>query len=343
MQRSIRNDEIQRERSRGCRVRGSRTRPPVKHTFVMAVVAATVQVLATAAGAELNLITPCRVFDSRTVEDGPALVGLTARSVTVRGRCGIPPGATGITYNATIVTPEAPGYLTLYPSDVDLPRASSLNFAAGGVAGNGGVVKLAASEPSLSAYLATAPAGLAADLVIDVTGYHAGTLVGVMARSVSESVTIDRWLEHGDGTATDRLTGLQWELKTDDGLTHDKDDRYSWSNGLSGVLDGTAFTVFLPILNALEFAGHDDWRLPTMDELQSIVDPGFPYCESPPCTTIPGETAPYTYYSSSPSFHEPGEPGIAIVRTWGVNFQSGDTRRLLGWDSYFVRAVRGGS
>lgn len=38
-----------------------------------------------------------------------------------------------------------------------------------------------------------------------------------------------RWLENGDGTATDLNTGLQWELKTDDGSIHDKDDTYKWA------------------------------------------------------------------------------------------------------------------
>ena len=33
-----------------------------------------------------------------------------------------------------------------------------------------------------------------------------------------------RWTDHGNGTATDNTTGLMWELKTDDGSIHDKDD-----------------------------------------------------------------------------------------------------------------------
>ncbi|MDG2305672.1 MAG: hypothetical protein P8R42_13720 [Candidatus Binatia bacterium] len=66
----------------------------------------------------------------------------------VRGVCGIPEGATGITNNATIVAPAGPGFLTLHPSDAALPTASSLNFATGEVEGNAAVVKLGATEPS---------------------------------------------------------------------------------------------------------------------------------------------------------------------------------------------------
>ena len=53
-----------------------------------------------------------------------------------------------------------------------------------------------------------------------------------------------RWLELGDGTARDLDTGLQWELKTDDGSIHDKANKYTWS-ATETAPDGTAFAVFL--------------------------------------------------------------------------------------------------
>src|SRR5262245_13653459 len=37
-----------------------------------------------------------------------------------------------------------------------------------------------------------------------------------------------RWLDNADGTATDLNSGFQWELKTDDGGVHDKDNTYTW-------------------------------------------------------------------------------------------------------------------
>jgi len=38
-----------------------------------------------------------------------------------------------------------------------------------------------------------------------------------------------RWMNNGDGTATDLNSGLQWELKTDDNTSaHDKDNTYTW-------------------------------------------------------------------------------------------------------------------
>lgn len=129
------------------------------------------------ARAEFTPLDPCRLLDTRDPGDGPALVGQTVRDVVVRGLCGIPQGATAITYNATIVNAPARGFLTLYPSGAMLPNVSSLNFAAAEVKGNAGVVKLGATAPSLSAYLATVPPGSSAHFVLDVTGYHADSYV----------------------------------------------------------------------------------------------------------------------------------------------------------------------
>lgn len=60
------------------------------------------------------------------------------------------------------------------------------------------------------------------------------------------------FLDNGDGTVTDRATGLMW-TKADSGKTMD------WSGALGFAKD-------------MKLAGHDDWRLPNVKELQSIVD-----------------------------------------------------------------------
>jgi hypothetical protein len=53
-------------------------------------------------------------------------------------------------------------------------------------------------------------------------------------------------------------TGLIWEVKTDDGLVHDKDNQYTWQQ---------ATDVFISNLNTNSFGGFSDWRLPTLKEL----------------------------------------------------------------------------
>jgi hypothetical protein len=82
-------------------------------------------------------------------------------------------------------------------------------------------------------------------------------------------------VDNGDGTVTDRATGLMWS-KADSGRGMD------WESALRSA-------------EALTLAGHDDWRLPNAKELQSIVD----YTRSPDTTQSPAidplfETTPIT-------------------------------------------------
>ena len=121
-----------------------------------------------------------------------------------------------------------------------------------------------------------------------------------------------RWLDNGDGTATDLHTGLQWEIKTDDDSVHDKDNLYPWckldefffcETNPFYYPDGEVFTEFLATLNGNIpaapsppvscFADKCDWRIPTVEELQSIMSEPPP-CLTATCTTIPGETATFT-------------------------------------------------
>jgi hypothetical protein len=74
------------------------------------------------------------------------------------------------------------------------------------------------------------------------------------------------YTDNGDGTITDDNTGLQWEKKSDDGSIHDKDTTYTWDD---------AFDVHVAGLNTDNFAGHNDWRLPNVKGLQSIVNYQF--------------------------------------------------------------------
>jgi hypothetical protein len=70
------------------------------------------------------------------------------------------------------------------------------------------------------------------------------------------------FVDNGDGTTTDRATGLMWETLSRDGSIHDVDGRYTWTE---------AFTVKIAALNDARFAGHDDWRVPNVRELGSLT------------------------------------------------------------------------
>jgi hypothetical protein len=77
-------------------------------------------------------------------------------------------------------------------------------------------------------------------------------------RGHQAGATLD-YTDNGDGTITDNDTGLQWEKKSDDGTIHDKDNTYTWED---------AFAVHVATLNAEEFAGHTDWRLPNVGDAE---------------------------------------------------------------------------
>ncbi len=52
--------------------------------------------------------------------------------VQVTGLGGVPAtGVAAVTFNATVVSPGAPGYLTIFPAGTARPLASDLNHASG--------------------------------------------------------------------------------------------------------------------------------------------------------------------------------------------------------------------
>jgi len=171
-----------------------------------------------------------------------------------------------------------------------------------------------------------------------------------------------RFVDNGDGTIIDNQTGLQWEKKVaGSGCLHCVDDMYNWSIYGSPYPDGAAFTGFLATLNGGAtgvgncvddgtspptgvsggFAGHCDWRLPTIVELQTIMDLTKGFCggswPGDPCIDpIFGPTRADLYWSST-------SVAIAPSLAWHVHFNFGRARYDDKWHGFWVRAVRGGS
>lgn len=146
----------------------------------------------------------------------------------------------------------------------------------------------------------------------------------------------------GDGSCIkDNVTGLTWEQKTDDGGLRDKDNTYQWystdnsNNGGSVGYEnnGVNTQAYIAQLNASRYCGYSNWRLPTKDELHSIVDYGR---YNPAINPIFTNTQSGWYWSSS--------PGVDYsANAWGVYFYYGYDSNYGKSNSYYVRAVRSGS
>jgi len=85
---------------------------------------------------------------------------------------------------------------------------------------------------------------------------------------------VPRFVENGDATVTDTLTGLIWPINANIMKTRDpaidaddtpEDGLVTWQHALDYVLK----------LNQESYLGFNDWRLPNINELQSLVDSGY--------------------------------------------------------------------
>ena len=138
--------------------------------------------------------------------------------------------------------------------------------------------------------------------------------------------------------AWDHVTGLVWEVKADDGSIHDKDNTYTWcdnnpeTNGrdYGHCGDGTDTEDFIDTLNSESYGGFSDWRVPTREELRSIVD----YDRTVNTDYFPN-TVPASYWSSTTLANRSYE-------AWLVSFYYGSDGSNFKVFPYYVRAVRGG-
>jgi hypothetical protein len=94
--------------------------------------------------------------------------------------------------------------------------------------------------------------------------------------------------------------------------------------------------VFIEELNSTKFLGHEDWRLPTLKELLTIVSSGH-YNPAVDTDYFPETKADY-YYWTSVSYVNP-------EYAWCVHFASGGNFAVHKWNSSsygrYARAVRG--
>jgi len=120
---------------------------------------------------ELFTLTPCRLMDTRTPQDGPALTSQIPRLVASLGKCGIPLSARSLVLNVTVDAATNGGHLTLYPGNQAAPATSTLNFQAGQARANNALLLLAPDEVGTLGLKAVLGGGGTVHVILDVSGY----------------------------------------------------------------------------------------------------------------------------------------------------------------------------
>jgi hypothetical protein len=120
-----------------------------------------------------------------------------------------------------------------------------------------------------------------------------------------------RFKDNKDETVTDITTGLMWQKEMDG-------NPMNWEAAISYCKN-------------LSLGGYNDWRLPTIQELHSIVD----YSRYSPAIDIEvfPDTLSSDYWSSTTDADSSGY-------AWRVGFDGGFVGCVYKSASYYVRAVR---
>jgi hypothetical protein len=173
----------------------------------------------------------------------------------------------------------------------------------------------------------------------DEDGRKGFSFTKIDASGAALSSTASQWT-----CVKDNVTGLVWESKTDDGSLHDKDDTYVWyesdprlgNGGLPGYERASDYDpsrydqtcigfsngnnatycntkAFVNRVNQAGYCGANNWRLPTREELNSLVD----YETSPRIDTNYFPLIQSNYYWTSVPY------AYLNKHVWTVNFQYG--------------------
>ncbi|MGX9728811.1 MAG: caspase, EACC1-associated type [Candidatus Electronema sp. VV] len=154
----------------------------------------------------------------------------------------------------------------------------------------------------------------------------------------NEGKTIGQYIDHGDGTITDTVSKLMWK-RCSEGLSgvnckEGKTEKSEWDDAVKRFKD-------------VEYAGYSDWRLPTIEELKTLV-----YCSN---GVKDKDNGWCNDGSETPTINQQAFPNTEATRFWSgspyagysdyawyVHFGNSDSYYVNRSYSCAVRFVRGG-
>ncbi len=134
---------------------------------------------------------------------------------------------------------------------------------------------------------------------------------------------MERFIDKGDETIMDNLTGLMWTKDANLG------DKMTWNE-------------FLDYTKKLTIGGYDDWRLPSAKELESLVDlerhnPSLPIDH--PFINVATNLDGFRLYWSSNDYALNAGYAWIVSMNCGYMFNYDKSHRYYGWP---VRNTTGG-
>ena len=213
--------------------------------------------------------------------------------------------------------------------------------------------RIAPSDTSPPAISSTSPSDNAAGAVSNAQEGLAKRDTHAAARSDPVSRPGFSFTRVTGGCVLDNITGLMWEVKTADGGLRDKGNLFTNFDSSTELqkLDTTkyAMTYIAPTqadidaptnsagyrnrVNAQGLCGYSDWRIPGVDELQTIIDFNARY----PTNFVDENWFPNTRYSNTWS----SSPVVGVSRdVWYVMFNEAAVYADGRWANASVQLVR---
>ncbi len=152
-------------------------------------------------------------------------------------------------------------------------------------------------------------------------------LAGLMLGVASSALAAKTYSANGDGTATDPTTGLMW-MRCSMGQVWD-----GAASTCTGMANTYTWDQAMALTSSQTFAGHSDWRLPNIRELQTIVDRSV-YNPAIDALAFPDTPTSFFWSASANAYVSDG--------AWYVNFSYGFAYSTSKNYYYQVRLVRAG-